>query len=145
MAAPLTGRPQLLAQLTSTLKTIPTRVLRTEEAATTDAQRQSQAGFTRTNEAINAINALKQVPFGAGQFLTVPDGKGGRDELLTFPGAGVYTFPHTLGRPVEGFIVVDTQQSGNHRTHREAKSRSVDEKTIELHVQVACSLKIWVW
>lgn len=145
MAAPLTGRPQLLAQLTSTLKTIPTRVLRTEEAATTDAQRQSQAGFTRTNEAIGAINALKQVPFGAGQFLTVPDGKGGRNELLTFPGAGVYTLPHTLGRPVEGFVVVDTQQSGNHRTHRVPQSRSVDEKTIELHVQAACSLKIWVW
>jgi hypothetical protein len=145
MAAPLTRRPQLLAQLTTTLKTIPTRVLRTEEAATTDAQRQSQAGFTRTNEAIDAINALKQVPFGAGQFLTVPDGKGGRNELITFAAPGTYFLPHTLGRPVEGFIVVDTQTSGNHRTHRVAQSRSADEKTIELHVQAACALKIWVW
>lgn len=128
-----------------TLRTIPTRVLRTTEAATTDAQRQAQAGIARTNAAIEGVNALAQVPFGDGQFLTIPDGTGGRKQLIDFLAVGVYSIPHTLGRPVQGFIVVDTQGSGNHRTHRSSRTRSEDTASIELHVQAACSLKIWVW
>lgn len=145
MAKPLLGRPELLGPLQTSLRTVPTRVLRTEEAATTDAQRQTQMGFQRLNDIVAAVSALQQVPFGNGQILTVPDGKGGRDELLTFPGAGTYVFPHTLGRPVEGFVVVDCQVDGNHRIHRTARSRSEDERSVQFDVQTACSLKIWVW
>ena len=145
MAKPLLGRPELLGPLPTSLRTVPTRVLRTEEAATTDAQRQTQMGFQRLNEIVAALSALQQVPFGNGQSLTVPDGKGGRDELLTFPSAGTYTFAHTLGRPVEGFVVVDCQVDGNHRIHRIARSRSEDERSVQFDVQSACSLKIWVW
>lgn len=128
-----------------TLRTIPTRVLRTIEAATADAQRQAQAGVTRTNAAIEGVNALAKVPFGDGQFLTVPDGTGGRKELIDFLAAGTFAIPHTLGRPVQGFVVVDVQQSGNHRVRRNARTRSEDAASIELNVQAICSLKIWVW
>lgn len=145
MAKPLIGRPELLGKTVTTLRTVPTRVLRTEEAATTDAQRQSQMGFTRMNEVVAAINELQQLPFGNGQFLTVPTGTGSRDELISFPGAGTYTFPHTLGRPVEGFVVVDCQIDGNHRIHRIARTRSEDERSVQFDVQAACALKIWVW
>ena len=145
MAKTLPGRPELLGQTTTRLRTVPTRVLRTEEAATTDAQRQSQMGFQRMNEIVKAVEALQQVPFGDGQMLTVPDGNGDRKDLLTFPGAGTYTFPHTLGRPVEGFVVCDCQTSGNHRIHRNARTRSEDERSVQFDIQAACSLKIWVW
>jgi len=145
MAKPLPGRPELIGQLTTSLRTVPARVLRTEEAATTDAQRQTQMGFARLNESVEAINALQQVPFGNGQFLTVPTGSGGRDELITFGAAGTYTIPHTLGRPVEGYVVVDCQTSGNHRIHRIARTRSEDERSVQFDIQTACSLKIWVW
>lgn len=145
MARPLTRRPELIGLTTTRLRTVPTRVLRTEEAATTDAQRQSQMGFTRTNEVIKAVEALQQVPFGNGEFLTVPDGSGGRNELITFGAAGTYTIPHTLGRPVEGFVVVDCQTSGNHRIHRHVRTRSEDERSVQFDIQAACSLKIWVW
>jgi len=128
-----------------TLRTIPTRVLRTAEAATTDAQRQAQAGIARTNAAIEGVNALAQVPFGDGQFLTVPDGTGGRKELIDFLAAGTFAIPHTLGRPVQGFIVVDVQTNGNHRARRNARTRSEDAVSIELNIQAICSLKIWVW
>ena len=128
-----------------TLRTIPTRVLRTIEAATTDAQRQAQAGIVRTNAAIESVNALAKAPFGDGQFLTVPDGTGGRKELIDFLVAGTFAIPHTLGRPVQGFVVVDVQQNGNHRVRRNARTRSEDAVSIELNVQAICSLKIWVW
>lgn len=128
-----------------TLRTIPTRVLRTIEAATTDAQRQAQAGVTRTNAAIEGVNALAKVPFGDGQFLTIPDGTGGRKELIDFLVAGTFAIPHALGRPVQGFVVVDVQQNGNHRIRRNARTRSEDAVSIELNVQAICSLKIWVW
>lgn len=145
MAKPLAGRPELIGLTPTRLRTVPTRVLRTEEAATTDAQRQSQMGFTRTNEVIKAVEALQQVPFGNGEFLTVPDGNGGRKDLITFGAAGTYTIPHTLGRPVEGFVVVDCRTSGNHRIHRNARTRSEDERSVQFDIQAACSLKIWVW
>jgi hypothetical protein len=145
VAKPLPGRPELIGPITTRLRTVPTRVLATEEAATTDAQRQSQMGFQRMNQIVKAVEALQQVPFGNGQFLTVPDGSGGRNELITFGASGTYTIPHTLGRPVEGFVVVDCQTSGNHRIHRIARTRSEDERSVEFDIQAACSLKIWVW
>lgn len=90
------------------LRNIPTRVLRSTEPETADAQRISQAGFQRTNLAIEAVNGLRSTPFGAGQMLTQPDGVGGRTELLTLaPGANV--IGHTLGAPVQGFVVCDIQ------------------------------------
>jgi hypothetical protein len=119
--------------------------MRTQEAATTDAQRQAQAGVVRTNAAIEGVNKLAQVPFGDGQFLTVSDGTGGRKELIDFLAAGTFAIPHTLGRPVQGFIVVDVQQDGNHRARRNARTRSEDAVSIELNIQAICSLKIWVW
>lgn len=127
------------------LRTIPARVLRTVEAATTDAQRQAQAGIARTNAAIEGVNALAQAPYGDGQFLTIPDGTGGRTQLVDFLAPGVFSIAHTLGRPVQGFVVVDAQISGNHRAFRNARTRSEDAVSIELNVQAICSLKIWVW
>lgn len=88
------------------LRTIPTRVYRAEDSTTTDAQRITQMGFTRTNDAIEAVNGLRSSPFGNGQMLTVPDGTGGRSETVTLS-AGLNTFPHDLGTPVQGFILVD--------------------------------------
>ena len=110
MAAPLTARPQLLAQLTSTLKTIPTRVLRTPDSASDDAQRVSQVGFVRTNDAIAQVNGLLSTPYGGGQMLTAPNGSGGRTETLAIAG-GYNTLAHTLGYPSSGFVVVDLQAS----------------------------------
>ena len=100
------GRPELVGVVPGQLQTTRPRVLRTEEAATTDAQRVSQANALRTNDAIGRVNQILTTPFGEGETLTRPDGTGGRTELLTLsPGANV--FAHTLGRPAKGFAIVD--------------------------------------
>ena len=99
-----------------TLKTIPTRVLRTPDSASDDAQRVSQVGFVRTNTAIAAVNGLMATPFGSGQMLTQPNGKGGRTQALTLT-AGTNTIKHTLGYACSGFSLVDIQgANGRHET-----------------------------
>ena len=82
------------------LRTIPTRVYRAEDSTTTDAQRITQMGFTRTNDAIEAVNGLRSSPFGNGQMLTVPDGTGGRTESIVLS-PGFNTISHDLGAPVQ--------------------------------------------
>ncbi len=137
-------RPDLVTQANNALHTIPTRVLRTEEAATTDAQRQAQMAAQRTNQAIETINRLNLPPFARGQLLTQPDGSGGRSELLNLV-AGDNDLPHTLGRPVEGFVLVDIQVRGDCTPYRIPVSRSFDERYVRIHVAHDFSAKIWVW
>lgn len=106
MITRIPNRPDLVGVVPGQLQTNRTRVLRTEEAATTDAQRVAQSNATRTNEAITYLNRVRETPFGEGETLTQPVGNGQRTELLTLtPGANV--IPHTLGRPAQGFAVVD--------------------------------------
>lgn len=93
-----------------TLKTIPTRVLRTPDSASDDAQRVSQVGFVRTNDAIAKVNGLLATPFGSGQMLTVPGTNGTRTQTLSLVG-GLNTIKHSLGYPCSGFSVVDLQGS----------------------------------
>ena len=93
-----------------TLRTIPTRVLRTPDSASDDAQRVSQVGFVRTNDAIAQVNWLLSTPFGSGKPLTAPNGSGGRTETLALAG-GYNTIAHTLGYPCSGFVVTDLQSS----------------------------------
>ena len=137
-------RPDLVTQANNALHTIPTRVLRTEEAATTDAQRQAQMAAQRTNQAIETINRLNLPPFARGQLLTQPDGSGGRSELLNLV-VGDNDLPHTLGRPVEGFVLVDIQVRGDCTPYRIPVSRSFDERYVRIHVAHDFSAKIWVW
>lgn len=92
------------------LLNVPTRVLHADDYTATDAQRNTQTGFQRTNTAIEAVNALRSTPYGDGQMLTQPDGTGGRTETLTLAG-GYNTVKHTLGKPVSGFVMVDLQGS----------------------------------
>lgn len=99
-------RPELLGGDQASLKAIPSRVLRTGEAATTDAQRQTQAGFARTNHVVEYANWIQGTPFGVGQFLTQPDGKGGQTQTLALA-YGANVIKHTLGRPAQGFVIVD--------------------------------------
>ena len=138
------GRPDLLGSQNVTLRTIPTRVLRTEDAATTDAQRQAQSAMQRTNSAIERTNDLSQPPFGSGELLTESNGSGGRDELLTIA-AGDNDIPHTLGHPVNGFVVCDMQVRGDLAIYRISVSRSFDERFVRLHSAHAGRAKIWVW
>lgn len=100
------GRPELVGVVPSQLQTTRTRVLRTEEAATTDAQRVAQSNATRTNDAIVRLNQVLTTPFGEGEMLTQPNGTGGRTELLTLS-EGANVILHTLGRPAKGFAIVD--------------------------------------
>jgi len=93
-----------------TLRTIPTRVLRTPDSASDDAQRVSQVGFVRTNDAIAQVNWLLSTPYGSGQALTQPDGKGGRTQTIALAG-GYNTLKHSLGYPCSGFVVTDLQAS----------------------------------
>lgn len=144
MAKPVPGRPGLIGLLPMGLRTIPSRVLQTEDAATTDAQRQSQMATQRTNQAIEVVNRLAQPPFSKGQLLTEPDGAGGRNELLAIA-SGDNDFAHQLGRPVEGFILVDLQVRGDGQLYRISVSRSFDERFVRINSQHACSAKIWVW
>lgn len=144
MAKPVPGRPGLVGLLPFGLRVIPPRVLRTEEAATTDAQRQAQMATQRTNQAIEVVNRLSQPPFAQGELLTQPDGIGGRNELLALV-SGTNDIPHTLGRPVEGFIVVDIQTRGDIDIFRVSVSRSFDERFVRLDVAHDCAVKIWVW
>lgn len=91
------------------LRVSPSRVLRTEEAATTDAQRQQFVIAQRSNATTEALNTIRATPFGTdGQMLTQPDGRGGRTEALTLT-AGDNVIGHTLGRPPLGFVVADLQ------------------------------------
>lgn len=99
-------RPELLGGDQASLKAIPSRVLRTGEASTTDAQRQTQAGFARTNHVVEYANWIQGTPFGVGQFLTQPDGKGGQTQMLALA-YGANVIKHTLGRPAQGFVIVD--------------------------------------
>ena len=144
MAKVTGGRLDLIGKLPTGLRAIPARVLRTEEAATTDAQRQSQMAVARTNQAIEAVNRLAQPPFAQGELLTQPDGIGGRHVLLSLV-AGDNDIPHTLGRPVEGFVLIDLQVRGDVELYRKVVSRSFDERFVRLHVAHDCSAKIWVW
>jgi len=144
MAKPVPGRPGLIGLLPMGLRTIPTRVLQTEDGAATDAQRHAQMATQRTNQAIEVINRLAQPPFAKGELLTQPDGIGGRNELLALV-SGDNDIPHTLGRPVEGFIVVDIQVRGDAALFRISVSRSFDERFVRINSQHACSAKIWVW
>jgi len=93
-----------------TLRTIPTRVLRTPDSASDDAQRVSQVGFVRTNDAIAQVNWLLSTPYGSGQALTQPDGKGNRTQTIALAG-GYNTLKHSLGYPCSGFVVTDLQAS----------------------------------
>lgn len=106
MTGRIPGRPDLVGTVPRQLETTRTRVLRTEEAATTDAQRIAQANAVRVNEAIGRVNRLAGTPFGEGQTLTQPSGNGERTELLTLE-KGANVIAHTLGRPAQGFAVVD--------------------------------------
>lgn len=144
MAKPVPGRPGLIGLLPMGLRTIPTRVLQTEDGAATDAQRHAQMATQRTNQAIEVINRLAQPPFAKGELLTQPDGIGGRNELLALVN-GDNDIPHTLGRPVEGFIVVDIQVRGDAQLFRISVSRSFDERFIRINAQHDCDAKIWVW
>lgn len=144
MAKPVPGRPGLVGLLPMGLRTIPTRVLQTEDGAATDAQRHAQMATQRTNQAIEVINRLAQPPFAKGELLTVPDGIGGRNELLALM-SGDNDIQHTLGRPVEGYIVVDLQVRGDVNMYRVSVSRSFDERFIRINVAHDCSAKIWVW
>ena len=126
------------------LRTIPTRVLQTEDGAATDAQRHAQMATQRTNQAIEVINRLAQPPFAKGELLTQPDGIGGRNELLALM-TGDNDFAHTLGRPAAGFIVVDIQVRGDAQLFRISVSRSFDERFVRINSQHDCSAKIWVW
>lgn len=144
MAKPVPGRPGLIGLLPMGLRTIPTRVLQTEDGAATDAQRHAQMATQRTNQAIEVINRLAQPPFAKGELLTVPDGIGGRNELLALM-SGDNDIQHTLGRPVEGYIVVDLQVRGDVNMYRVSVSRSFDERFIRINVAHDCSAKIWVW
>lgn len=144
MAKPVPGRPGLIGLLPMGLRTIPTRVLQTEDGAATDAQRHAQMATQRTNQAIEVINRLAQPPFAKGELLTQPDGIGGRNELLALM-TGDNDIQHTLGRPVEGYIVVDLQVRGDVNMYRVSVSRSFDERFIRINVAHDCSAKIWVW
>ena len=144
MAKPVPGRPGLVGLLPMGLRTIPTRVLQTEDGAATDAQRHAQMATQRTNQAIEVINRLAQPPFAKGELLMQPDGIGGRNELLTLM-SGDNDIQHTLGRPVEGYIVVDLQVRGDVNMYRVSVSRSFDERFIRINVAHDCSAKIWVW
>lgn len=144
MAKPVPGRPGLVGLLPMGLRTIPTRVLQTEDGAATDAQRHAQMATQRTNQAIEVINRLAQPPFAKGELLTQPDGIGGRNELLALM-SGDNDIQHTLGRPVEGYIVVDLQVRGDVNMYRVSVSRSFDERFIRINVAHDCSAKIWVW
>ena len=144
MAKSIPGRPDLLGTHNATLRAIPARVLRTDEAATTDAQRQTQMGMARVNETLARVNQLSLPPFGSGELLTQPDGKGGRDELLTLV-AGDNDIPHTLGHAVNGFVMCDLQVRGDVTIYRISVSRSFDERFVRLHVAHDCRAKVWVW
>ena len=127
------------------LKTIPTRVLRTPDAASDDAQRVSQVGFTRTNDAIAAVNGLLASPFGSGQMLTVPTGTGSRTAELAIPAPGNFTFAHDLGRAPAGFVVTDVQHSGNAQIYRIPGTAAEDATTIVFSFSTNCTVKIWIW
>lgn len=106
MTRRIPGRPDLVGTVPAQLQTTRPRVLQAEDTAATDAQRVTQSIAQRTNLAIGRVNRILQTPFGEGETLTQPVGNGQRTELLTLtPGANV--IPHTLGRPAQGFVIVD--------------------------------------
>lgn len=144
MARTISGRPDLYGTHSATLKTVPARVLRTEDAATTDSQRQTLMGVLRSNAVVDRVNALSLPPFGSGELLTMPDSNGNRDSMLSIV-AGDNDFSHTLGHVVNGFIVVDLQVRGDVTLYRVSVSRSFDERKVRIHSAHACSAKIWVW
>lgn len=106
MTGRIPTRPDLVGTRPTQLQTTRTRVLRTEDAATTDAQRIAQANAVRTNEAIGRVNRIITTPFGEGELLTQPVGNGERTELVTLE-AGANVITHNLGRPAQGFALVD--------------------------------------
>jgi hypothetical protein len=108
MTTRIPTRPDLVGTVPRALKTTQTRILQAEDPAATDAQRIAAANSLRTNAAIARVNQLTATPFGEGQLLTQPIATGGRAELLTLA-AGANDIPHTLGRPVQGFALVDVQ------------------------------------
>lgn len=106
MTRRIPGRPDLVGTTPQQLQTTRPRVLQSEDAATVDAQRVTQQIAQRTNLAIDRVNQIIETPFGEGQMLTQPVGNGQRTELLTLA-AGANVIPHTLGRPAQGFAIVD--------------------------------------
>jgi hypothetical protein len=128
------------------LRVAPSSVLRTEDAATTDAQRQQFVTTARVNATTTAVNTIRATPFGTdGQMLTQPDGRGDRTQALTLV-AGNNVIEHTLRRPALGFVVADLQAVASPLAlTRVERSRLVDEQSILLHASAACTAKIWVW
>lgn len=106
MTRRIPGRPDLVGTVPAQLQTTRPRVLQAEDTAATDAQRVTQSIAQRTNLAIGRVNRILQTPFGEGEMLTEPVGNGQRTELLTL-GVGANVIPHTLGRPAQGFAIVD--------------------------------------
>lgn len=126
------------------LKPAQTRVLSTIEAATEDAQRFSQAATTLANKTSEAVNAINDSPFGAGgQLLTNPGPAGTRTTDLALV-LGSNIIGHTLGRPPNGFAIVDLHTVAA-TIRRVPRARSIDAQSIELVTSAACGAKIWVW
>ena len=126
------------------LKPAQTRVLSTLEAATEDAQRFAQSATVLANKTSAAVNALNGSPFGAsGQMLTKPGAAGARttDLALTL---GSNVIGHTLGRPPNGFAIVDLHTVAA-TIRRVPRARLDDSQSIELVTSAACGAKIWVW
>jgi len=126
------------------LKPAQTRVLGTLEAATEDAQRFAQSATVLANKTSEAVNALNDSPYGAGgQLLTKPGAAGTRTtELALVLGSNIIA--HTLGRPPNGFAIVDLHTVAA-TIRRVPRARSIDEQSIELVTSAACGAKIWVW
>lgn len=108
MTSRIPTRPDLVGTVPRALQTTQTRVLQAEDPAATNAQRMAAANTLRTNAAIVRVNRIIATPFGEGETLTQPDGTGGRTELLDLA-AGANDIAHNLGRPVQGFALVDLQ------------------------------------
>jgi len=106
MTTRIPSRPDLVGTVPRQLQTTRPRVLQSEDAATVEAQRVTQAIALRTNEAIGRVNNIIGTPYGEGEVLTQPVGNGQRTELLTLA-AGANVIPHTLGRPAQGFATCD--------------------------------------
>jgi hypothetical protein len=133
MTTRIPTRPDLVGTVPRALKTTQTRILQAEDPAATDAQRIAAANSLRTNAAIARVNQLTATPFGEGQLLTQPIATGGRAELLTLA-AGANDIPHTLGRPVQGFAVVDLQgaaleRRGAFHSEKNQAAAAIDDPT----------------
>jgi len=106
MTTRIPGRPELVGTVPRQLQTTRPRVLQSEDAATVEAQRVTQQISQRTNLAIGRVNQILETPFGEGQTLVRPVGNGQFTELLAL-NVGANVIPHTLGRPAQGFVIVD--------------------------------------